>query len=141
MNVITAVKNSILQVNNNGIISFLAAVSTFTPDPFPIEGSPLIAPYWADVDTRGAGEESSNVSNTVWYRITTDPELRARAMAEIQLAFIDQSSFTPTFLVIATWEEVGYFSQNTDLVRYLGHLLYSCHTQGQILITILFYLC
>ena len=99
-----------LQVNNNGAISFLEGVSQHTPDPFPLFGArPLIAPYWADVDTRGTG--------TVWYRETTDPLLLARAMDEIQTAFISQGSFSPTFLFIATWDRVGYFDSNTDRVR------------------------
>lgn len=42
-------------VNNNGNVSFNAALSTFTPSPFPIANQPIIAPFWADVDTRGGG--------------------------------------------------------------------------------------
>ncbi|SFU73290.1 nidogen-like domain-containing protein [Pseudoduganella namucuonensis] len=42
-------------VNNNGNVSFNAALSTFTPSPFPIANQPIIAPFWADVDTRGTG--------------------------------------------------------------------------------------
>jgi hypothetical protein len=42
-------------VNNNGNITFAqGAVPTFTPDPFPIATQPMIAPWWGDVDTRGA---------------------------------------------------------------------------------------
>lgn len=42
-------------VNNNGNITFGGPLSTFTPQG--LTGSPLriIAPYWADVDTRAAG--------------------------------------------------------------------------------------
>jgi len=43
-------------INNNGNISFGSAVSTATPTNFPsVSGTPMIAPFWADVDTRGAG--------------------------------------------------------------------------------------
>ncbi|MCQ9375365.1 PEP-CTERM sorting domain-containing protein [Methyloversatilis sp. XJ19-13] len=42
-------------VNNNGNITFESALGTFTPDPFPVASQPMIAPYWADVDTRVAG--------------------------------------------------------------------------------------
>ncbi len=41
--------------NNNGNISFSNSISTFTPSPFPVASQPMIAPYWGDVDTRGAG--------------------------------------------------------------------------------------
>ena len=36
----------------------------YTPQEFPLDNFPLIAPFWADVDTRGTGE--------VWYRNTTN---------------------------------------------------------------------
>lgn len=42
-------------VNNNGNITFTSALSAFTPTAFPITSQPTIAPYWADVDTRGTG--------------------------------------------------------------------------------------
>ncbi len=42
-------------INNNGNISFGSAVATATPTNFPsASGTPMIAPFWADVDTRGA---------------------------------------------------------------------------------------
>ena len=99
----------LLQVNNNGDISFTTPVSTFTPEAFPLSGNlQLIAPYWADVDTRGTG--------SVWYRETTDTQLLARARDEIRAAFINQASFNPTSLFIATWDHVGYYSRRTDKV-------------------------
>ena len=43
-------------INNNGNISFGRPVSAYTPNPLLTENiAPLIAPYWADVDTRGTG--------------------------------------------------------------------------------------
>jgi MYXO-CTERM domain-containing protein len=39
-------------LNNNGNVSFQGALSTFTPNAFPGAPQPMIAPYWADVDTR-----------------------------------------------------------------------------------------
>ena len=98
-----------MQVNNNGDISFTTPVSAYTPQAFPLSGNlQLIAPYWADVDTRGTG--------SVWYRQTTDTWLLARARDEIQAAFINQASFNPTSLFIATWDHVGYYSRHTDKV-------------------------
>ena len=98
-----------IQVNNNGIISFTRAVSTFTPDPFPLESKlELIAPYWSDVDTRGIGK--------VWYRETANPDLLERAQREIQKAFAAHGTFTPTYLFISTWDRVGYFDSHTDKV-------------------------
>ena len=97
-----------MQVNNNGLLSFLRGVSLFTPEPFPLSGNQrVIAPYWADVDTRGTG--------TVWFRITTNSSLLARARDEIA-AFVNQEDFSPAYLFIATWDHVGYYNRRTDRV-------------------------
>lgn len=39
-------------VNTNGNITFAGGLPTYTPDPFPVAARPMIAPFWADVDTR-----------------------------------------------------------------------------------------
>jgi hypothetical protein len=84
-------------LNNNGSITFASATGTYTPSA--ITGStsnPIIAAYWADVDTRAgivgptAGGTSTG-SNLLWYDI--DPANR---------------TFT------ATWDDVGYYSHGTD---------------------------
>ncbi|MEY3843827.1 MAG: putative signal peptide protein [Bacteroidota bacterium] len=53
-----------LYINNNGNISFDLPYSTFTANPFPDPTYNMIAPFWADVDTR-----STNGGN-VWYKLT-----------------------------------------------------------------------
>ncbi len=77
-------------VNINGSITFGAADAIFTPDPFPrpAGGVPMIAAWWADVDTRPilAGEPNGN---QIYY------------------------AATPTHFVV-TWIDVGYFDMKTD---------------------------
>ena len=68
----------------------------------------IIAPYWADVDTRGTGQ--------VFYRQTTDPSLLARATSEIRAAFPESGNVTITDLLIVTWDNVGYYYQKSDKV-------------------------
>ncbi|MFM8596268.1 MAG: nidogen-like domain-containing protein [Flavobacteriales bacterium] len=51
-----------LYINNNGNISFTQPYYTFTANPFPDPSFNMIAPFWADVDTR-----SPNGGN-VWYK-------------------------------------------------------------------------
>lgn len=51
-------------VNNNGNVTFDYGLYSYTPWGFPIEDSPMLAPFFADVDTRGAG--------AVWYKIESN---------------------------------------------------------------------
>lgn len=52
-----------LYINNNGNISFTMPYNTFTAFSFPDPSFNMIAPFWADVDTR-----STNGGN-VWYKL------------------------------------------------------------------------
>lgn len=49
-------------INNNGNVSFGSGFSTFTSTGFPVNGFPMVAPFWADVDTRDLG------SGTVYFK-------------------------------------------------------------------------
>ncbi|MEO8086003.1 MAG: PKD domain-containing protein [Bacteroidota bacterium] len=51
-------------LNNNGNISIGATYATFTANSFPSANYVMIAPFWADVDTRGA------LSGLVYYEVT-----------------------------------------------------------------------
>jgi hypothetical protein len=50
-------------INNNGNISFGSSFSTFTSTGFPIADFPMVAPFWADVDTR------EMTTGVVYYKI------------------------------------------------------------------------
>lgn len=72
-------------VNNNGNVTFGQPLGDYTPYDFRGSNIPMIAPYFADVDTRGAG--------TVKYgAVTYDGE--------------------HAFCV--TWDQVGYYDARTD---------------------------
>lgn len=71
----------------------------------------MIAPFWADVDTRGIGE--------IYFKETTDHNLLSKANDVIQDATHQAaglSRFKPSWMLIATWYKVGYFSSHTDQV-------------------------
>ena len=74
-----------LFVNNNGNITLDQALSTFTPFDLTSTNTEIIAPFFADVDTRGTG--------TVTY---------GQTMVDGRAAFA------------VTYDEVGYFSSGTD---------------------------
>ena len=81
---------SSLYVNNNGNLTFTSALGTFTPFDLASTSTPIIAPYFADVDTRSNGEQNGG---TVSYGTTT---------------FDGHAAFC------ATWSGVGYFQQHQD---------------------------
>ena len=91
-----------IKVNTNGVVSFLVAVSQFTPDPFPLgDQRRLISPFWGDVDTRNGG--------VVSYRESTDTALLQRATKDIRRAFVRHQKFTATWIFIATWDRVAFY--------------------------------
>jgi hypothetical protein len=71
-------------VNNNGNITFQSPLSSFTPSAFPGAPQPLIAPWWADVDTRNGG------SDVVYYVAPNADSL------------------------VVTWPNVGYYNFAAD---------------------------
>ncbi len=71
-------------VNNNGNVSFTQSISQYTPTGPQGASVPLIAPFFADVDTRNSG------SGLVYLRNDIPNE------------------------VIVTWDAVGYFGSHAD---------------------------
>lgn len=98
-------------MNNNEDISFNQSYSVYTPNPFPITSVALLAAYWGDVDTRGTGSVS--------YRITTNSTLLARFNRDIP-QFLSTQNVNPLWLLIATWDHVGYYNKKTDKVWILN---------------------
>ena len=91
------------QVNDNGVISFDRVFNARTPHSLPLSGTQkIIAPYWADVDTRITGQ--------IFYRQSTDPILLTRASREIQKAFPSSQNIMIKNLFIATWVDVEYYN-------------------------------
>jgi hypothetical protein len=91
-------------VNNNGNVTFNNALSQFTPNGLALGvGQPIIAPFFADVDTRGAG------SGLVHYGTGT--------ITDATLGW----SNSPFFAV--EWPAVGYFAEHTDKLNTFELLL------------------
>ena len=94
-------------MSTNGAISPGEEVVHFNPGPFPVADE-LIAPFWADVDTRAAG--------MVWYRLSTTTADINFARNYIEMGFPLQPLFTPLNVLVATWEGVGYYERRSNLV-------------------------
>ena len=90
-----------MQVASNGFLSLNAtrAANSYTPEMFPVD-DPLIAPFWADVDTERGGN--------VYYRSTTNTSLLNEAERIINNAFTG-ANFVPDHLYIVTWFKVDYY--------------------------------
>ena len=108
--------NEFTQINENGVISFGSPFNVHTPSSLPLNGTDeIIAPYWADVDTRRTGN--------IYYRQTTDPSLLFKANREIRAAFPMCGDVTIQNLLIATWHRVGYHFTKSDKVRSLVFII------------------
>lgn len=93
-------------VNNNGNVTFANQLGTYTPAPLQNLGFTIIAPFWADVDTRPVGSDVVSYSysvesvdghpafgvnwNNVGYYSYHDDKLNA-----FQLVFIERSDSNP----------------------------------------------
>ena len=79
----------------------------------------VVAPFWADVDTREMGD--------VWYQECNDDATLARVSQQINSAFPLQVPFTAQDTFIATWDQVGYFDQQSTPVSTTQHQLTIMH--------------
>jgi hypothetical protein len=77
---------STMFVNNNGSVTFGGATGTYTPQRFPIRGNRMVAPFWADVDTRNGGRPQRN--GVYWH--------------------IEPGR------VVVTWHNVGFYSRDNS---------------------------
>ena len=72
----------------------------------------FIAPFWADVDTRGG-------LGTIFYRSVTDQKTLSQIkiiVSNSKAGFRFAARFIPKWVLIATWEEVGYYDRKGDKV-------------------------
>jgi hypothetical protein len=92
-----------LYVNNNGNVTFQAPMSTFTPFNITANIPPMIAPFFADVDTRGP------LSFRTSYGATT---FEGR----------------PAFCV--NWRHVGYYAERADKTNTFQLIIVNDNPQG-----------
>ncbi|HQV75336.1 MAG: gliding motility-associated C-terminal domain-containing protein [Flavobacteriales bacterium] len=54
-------------INNNGNVSFVQAFGTYSSTGFPNANNKMVAPFWADIDTRGIGQVLYKITPTAMY--------------------------------------------------------------------------
>uniref|UniRef100_A0A8D2ZLW5 Nidogen 2a (osteonidogen) n=1 Tax=Scophthalmus maximus TaxID=52904 RepID=A0A8D2ZLW5_SCOMX len=93
-----------LYVATNGIISAqdLPMEKQYVDDGFPTD-FPVVAPFLADIDTSGGRGQ-------IYYRVTETPSVLNRV--EVHRGFPD-AKFTPTHAVVATWENVAAYEEQS----------------------------
>ena len=107
------------QANTNGILSFGdPPQDDYTPVKFPLSGGvPIVAPFWADVDTIGTGD--------IWVReSSTDMVAFEKIKGIVANAFRDLPEFIASEVIIQTWDHVGYYYENTDKVLFAFLLVF-----------------
>ncbi|KAJ3584055.1 hypothetical protein NHX12_014551, partial [Muraenolepis orangiensis] len=95
-----------LYVATNGIISAqdLPMEKQYVDDGFPTD-FPVVAPFLADLDTSGG-------RGRIYYRLTETPSVLNRVAQEVHRGFPD-AGFTPTHAVVATWENVAAYEEQS----------------------------
>uniref|UniRef100_A0A8D3E7C2 Nidogen 2a (osteonidogen) n=1 Tax=Scophthalmus maximus TaxID=52904 RepID=A0A8D3E7C2_SCOMX len=95
-----------LYVATNGIISAqdLPMEKQYVDDGFPTD-FPVVAPFLADIDTSGGRGQ-------IYYRVTETPSVLNRVAQVVHRGFPD-AKFTPTHAVVATWENVAAYEEQS----------------------------
>ena len=119
-------------MNTNGVVSFNTPETRFVSEPFPLEGSPMLTPFWGDVDTRGVG------AGEIRYRQTSDAALLSQARADVLAVYPTFASFNPTNLLIATWNAVGHFNSLDSFTGLVGPSFSYVFLHGAIYYLLLF---
>ncbi|MGE0576483.1 Calx-beta domain-containing protein [Reyranella sp.] len=107
-----------LFLNYNGSVTFGSALEEYTPTAITASSNiPIIAPFWADTDTRSGTTAASpggtsTGSNLVWYDL-------------------DATGHTFT----ATWDDVGYYDEHLDKLNAFQLQLIAVGTSGDFDIT------
>ena len=113
-----------LFVNNNGNVTFGAGLTAFTPGPIQGGGTPIIAPFWADVDTRGGGALTTygstmfgghnafcvNWDGVGYFAAHTFP------LNNFQLLLVDRSDITAgDFDIVFNYQHIGWETGDANM--------------------------
>lgn len=100
--------NILFQINTNGVLTFNLEFAEYLNQPFPLE-YPSIAPFYSNVDTSGA-----NSSTFISLFQSESPEHLQKVNYLIRYAFTNKTDFEAKSIIVATWNNVGYYDSKTD---------------------------
>ena len=91
-------------MNTNVVISFGGRFTNPTSDGFNFSSvsSPIIAPFWDDIDIRNGG--------SIYYRQDTDPVVAGQVSLEVSSQYPEVGFFNPALVFVATWDRVAAYS-------------------------------
>ncbi|KAM5132226.1 uncharacterized protein ACMZJ9_019034 [Mantella aurantiaca] len=96
-------------VNNNGLLSFNVPVTESTPQDLPVcDGTPFLAPFWADVDNTRGGD--------IYYRQSFEADLLSRATSDVR-AYFNKTGFRASWVFIGTWYKVAFYASSSNKVN------------------------
>ena len=101
----------------------------FRNDSFPIQNYTLIALFYGDVDI--SDEEAGAVKCGNGTNVINDTGNITMAKRHILEAFPKHIDFTPEYLIVATWDHVGYYNRKFDKVSKHHNTVYSLYAAVQ----------
>ena len=118
----------LLQISTNGIVELTnhmdkdETLRHVDSSQLPIKNHVFITPFYANIDTRGPNDTGAGF---VFYSndVTKEPEALQKAADQISKGFSEYENFTAEYLIIATWEDVGYYDKQNDKVDLLVQVL------------------
>lgn len=97
-------------------MSFGDAFTAPRPREFPFTSPPLIAPFWHDFNLQDGG--------SIFYRQTNDSaQLQLVHNLLLDLDGGELSTFYPTLLFIATWDQVPPYGGPTEVHAPMRHIM------------------
>merc|ERR1712110_974307 len=95
--------------STNGAITFGEGITTYTSSPFPIYGTTMFSPFWADVDM--SEPESGQFS----YRLLSADDLVT--VSDIVNFELENENFAATDGIVVTYDKVAYYGRSSQSDR------------------------
>lgn len=104
-----------IQVNNNGHLTFNSSWRSFSPQRFPLYGSrDIIAAYWTDLDNRQTGH--------IYYSRYISGSTLQQATQDIN-EYFPGLNFSASWVFVATWYNIPYIGSSGSVSHLVDRLI------------------